>query len=75
MSDILGFDCWVVFSRQGAETSAAGILEFRPPGCPPVGSPQVPVEHRYQWARCGSCPTGRTPDERGWFDRMVQLPI
>jgi hypothetical protein len=37
------FDCWVLFSRQGAEAPAAGILEFRPPGCPPVGSPQVPV--------------------------------
>jgi hypothetical protein len=24
------FDCWVLFSRQGAETRAAGILEFRP---------------------------------------------
>ena len=32
-----------LFSRQGAETPAAGILEFRPPGCPPVGSPQVPA--------------------------------
>jgi hypothetical protein len=26
---------------KGAETPAARILEFRPPGCPPVGSPQV----------------------------------
>ena len=36
-------DCWFFFSRQGAETPAAGILEFGPPGCPPVGSPQVPA--------------------------------
>ena len=33
----------ILFRRQGAEAPAAGILEFRPPGCPPVGSPQVPV--------------------------------
>ena len=26
------FDCWVLFSRQGAETPAAGILEFGPSG-------------------------------------------
>ena len=25
-----GFDCWVLISRQGAETAAAGILEFAP---------------------------------------------
>ena len=34
---------YCLFSRQGAEAPAAGILEFRPPGCPPAGSPQVPA--------------------------------
>ena len=33
----------LLFSRQGAETPAAGILEFGPRGCPFAGSPQVPV--------------------------------
>ena len=52
------FDCWVLFSRQGAETPAAGILEYGPPGYPPVGFPQA---LRHQWSRCGGGPTGQTP--------------
>ena len=35
---------------------AAGILEYGPPGYPPVGSPQAPLvprRLRHQWARCG----------------------
>ena len=32
-----------LFSRQGAETPAAGILEYGPPGYPSVGSPQAPL--------------------------------
>ena len=31
-------DCWVLFSRQGAETPAARILELRPPGYPESGT-------------------------------------
>ena len=34
---------YFLFSRQGAETPAAGILEFKTGGCPYAGSPQVPV--------------------------------
>jgi hypothetical protein len=48
-------DCWVLISRQGAETPAAGILEYGPPGYPSVGSPQAPLVPRWlrhQWARC-----------------------
>ena len=47
-----------LFSRQGVETPAAGILEYGPPGYPPVGFPQA---LRHQWSRCGGGPTGQTP--------------
>ena len=58
------FDCSVLFSRQGVETPAAGILEYGPPGYPPVGFPQAPLvprRLRHQWSRCGGGPTGQTP--------------
>jgi hypothetical protein len=42
-SGVNGHTAVVAFSRQGAETPAAGILEFGPTGCPYAGSPQVPV--------------------------------
>ena len=42
----LEYDCCVLFSQQGAETPAAGILEYGPPGYPSVGSPQAPLEDR-----------------------------
>jgi hypothetical protein len=37
-----------LFSRQGVETPAAGILEYGPPGYPPVG---FPLALRHQWLR------------------------
>ena len=39
----IGLIAGFLFSRQGAETPAAGIFEFGPPGCPYARSPQVPV--------------------------------
>jgi hypothetical protein len=48
-------------------------LRHRLPGFSSLGRlgvlPQGLRRLRHQWAHCGSCPTGRIPDERGWFDR------
>ena len=50
---------FIYVSRQGAETPAAGILEFKQA----VVLTQGLRRFRYQWSHCGSCPTG--PDSRG----------
>jgi hypothetical protein len=48
-------------------------LRHRLPGFSSLGRlgvlPQGLRRFRYQWAHCGSWPTGRIPDQRGWFDR------
>ena len=59
---IAEFDCRVLFSRPGAETPAAGILEYGPPGYPSVGSVQAvaAVAGLHSWRHVYNCTVGPT---------------